>query len=253
MLKFIFLSALALCTAMQIPAQEPTLSDLDALTARWIDLRGALAEEKRQWRNRKAAWEEEIALLEEQAAVLGEELEATRDVLSTAEERRADVLARREQVDAELEEVDAVLNRAVAEARALAASLPDPLAAQLPTDLQSLLQPGTSDLPRAQRAQRLVAFLSTFESMQNRFHAVQQTLETDAGRRQVEVIYIGLARGFAVSPGNDWAAVGIPGGEGWTWTPGGVDPLEVRRLLEVYHRRETAALATVPLEVEDTP
>jgi hypothetical protein len=230
--------------------QEPALSDLDALTGRWIALRGTLAEEQRVWNNRKAAWQEEIALLEQEAEVLGQELETTREVLSTSEEQRADAQARRQEVEQQLNEADAVLNRGLTEVRQLAAMIPPPLRSRLPADLQSLLQPGSADLPRAQRAQRLVAFLSTLESMQNAYHGVQQTLETDAGRRQVEVLYIGLARGFAVSPGNDWAAMGTPAPEGWTWTEEGVNPREVRQLIEVYHRRETAALATLPLAVE---
>jgi hypothetical protein len=235
------------------PAREPTLSDLDTLTGRWISLRGTLAEEKRLWRNRKAAWEEEIALLEQQSEALGAELDTTREVLSTAEQRRADALARREEAESELGNADAVMDAAMRRIRRFASLIPVPLRAQLPTELQSLLEADAGNLPRAQRAQRMVAFLSTLESMQNRYHAVQQTLETDSGRRQVEVLYIGLARGFAVSPGNDWAAVGVPGETGWIWTPDAVEPAKVRKLLDVYHRRETADLASVPLQVEDAP
>jgi hypothetical protein len=239
--------------ALHLVGQEPTLSDLDALTGRWIELRGTLAEEVRLWRNRRAAWEEEIALLEQETGILRQELETTRDLLSTAEERRTDALARREQVEAHLDEADAVLDTALRDIRNLSPFIPAPLKDQLPHDLQRVLDDGAGDLPRAQRAQRLVAFLSTLESMQNRYHAVQQTLDTGTGRRQVEVLYLGLARGFAVSPNSDWAAVGVPGEDGWSWSPDGVDPLQVRRLIEVFHRRETAALATVPLQVEESP
>jgi len=244
-------AAASLVAACFLSAQEASLSDMDALTQQWIGLRSTLAEEKRVWERRKAAWEGEIELLEEQKRVLGTEVEATRDRLTSAEERRADVVARRETAEQELEEIDAVLKLAVQEAQLLARSIPEPLFQQLPSELQAFGSGKGAEVPRAQLAQRLVAFLSTVESMQNRFHAVQQTLETDAGRRQVEVLYMGFARAFAVSPGNDWAAVGTPGDSGWIWAAGGANPADVRQLLEVYHRRQTAMLVPVPLAVEE--
>ncbi len=248
------LLAVTLCgAACFVYGQEPSLSDLDALTQQWIGLRSTLSEEKRLWVRRKTAWEGELELLEEQKRVLGKEVEATRDRLTSAEERRADVVARRERAEQELEEIDTVLTQAVEEARQVARAVPEPLFQQLPSELQAFGTSKGAEVLRAQRAQRLVAFLSTIESMQNRFHAVQQTLETDAGRRQVEVLYMGLARGFAVSPGNDWAAVGTPGDAGWTWTSEGLNPVAVRQLLDVYHRRQTAMLVPVPVAVEEAP
>jgi len=250
---FSLLVAAVICFSRASHAREPALSDLDALTGRWIELRGTLAEERRLWKNRRASWKEEIDLLEEQSTALGKELEATRDVLSTAEERRADVQARREAAETELALLDEAMEQASREAVSLAATLPSPLHDQLPADLKSFLHDGGANLTRTQRAQRLIAFLSSFESMQNRFHVVRQTLDTDTGRRQVDVIYIGLARAFAVSPANDWSATGAPGNDGWTWAEGSVDPNEVRTLIEVHERRETATLATLPLQVEDKP
>lgn len=243
-----------LATALLRPcahAQEaPRLADLDALTSRWLDLRGTLAEEQRQWRNRKAAWETEIQLLTEQAEVLGDEVDRSRDTISSVEEEKADVLARRDQAETALEKADAVLDRYSRQARRLWNALPDSLRSELAVHLRSFASNGDSDLPRAQRAQRLVAFLSAIEGLQNRFHATRESVETEQGRRQVDVFYLGLARGFAVSQSNDWAAVGVPTDSGWVWTPGEVDPLAVRRLINVYQRQETASLATVPLAVE---
>jgi len=233
--------------------KPPSLADLDVLTARWIALRGTLAEESRLWKSRKTAWDEEIELLEEESTALGRQLDATREGFTTSKERRADMLARRESTGDELERVNIVLDQASHDIRNLAALAPSSLRATLPTELLAFIEDGAIDLPRTQRAQRLVAFLSTLESMQNRFHVVRETLEVNGTRRQVDVIYLGLARGFAVSPANDWAAVGTPTAEKWSWIPGTVDPQQVRLALNVYNRQETATLASLPLAVEDAP
>lgn len=253
-LLILFLCLGALCPP-GLPAQdsEPTLRDLDALTGRWIALRGTLAGEKRQWSHRKTAWNEQIALLEDEAEALGSELDATREVLSTAEERRADLLARRRELETSLARMDDTLADATRRARALADILPPPLASQLSSDLRAFAEGRTEDLPRAQRAQRLVAFLSAVEAMQNQIHAVSQTLNVQEARRQVDVVYIGLARAFAVSPGDDWAAVGVPGSKGWSWSPDAADPARVRALVEMARQNKTAALATLPMKVEESP
>lgn len=253
LLFLLFLSGAATLSPLSAQSSSPSLRDLDALTARWIALRGTLAEEQRQWRNRKNAWEQEIDLRQEEAAALETELDATREELSSTEERQSDLLARRQELETSLQSMDRTLDRASGRVRELANLLPPPLFDELSADLRAIARESSPPPPRAERAQRLVAFLSAVESMQNRTHAVSETLEVEGTRRQVDVLYLGLARGFAVSPRNDWAAVGTPGPEGWTWTPGSVDPDRVRKLVDIHQQRETATLVPLPLAVEETP
>lgn len=225
--------------------QDPALSDLDALTGRWIALRGTLAEEKRDWRERKSVWEEEIELLEEESSALQKEIEAGREVLSSAEERREALLARSGKTESELEELDTVLSRVRLEVETLLPLVPDSLRDRIPA-LQG-------DGGRSRDAQRLTAALAAIESLHNQLHGTRELIEMNGQARQVDVLYLGLARGFAVSPKNDWAAIGVPGEDGWIWSEGQVDPHSVRTLIEVYHQRETATLVPVPLTVEDSP
>jgi septal ring factor EnvC (AmiA/AmiB activator) len=234
-------------------APPPALRDLEALTAQWIELRGTLAEEKRNWVKRKAAWESELDLLEEQQRVLAAEIARSRDSISDVEENKAEVVARREQAEQDLQEVDAVLEDAIRNTLTVVLSVPESLKASWSTEVRSFSETGSPQAPRAQRAQRLVALLSGIESVQNRFHTVQERIATPQGTRLADVIYVGLGRGFAVSPTNDWSAVGTPGPQGWTWTPGEADPEQVRLLIQVHQQQETAALATVPFAVEETP
>lgn len=228
-----------------LTAETPSLQDLDALTARWIALRGTLAEEKREWQARKTVWEEEIELLEEESSALQREIESGREVLSSAEERRETLLARSEKTQTELEELDAVLSRNRLQVELLLNAVPDSLRDRIPA-LQG-------DGGRSRNAQRLTAALAAIESLHNQIHGTREMIAADGQARQADVLYLGLARGFAVSPKNDWAAVGVPGKNGWVWSQARVEPEAIRTLIEVYHQRETATLVNVPLAVEESP
>lgn len=234
-------------------AHEAKLSQLDSLTAQWIQLRSTLAEEKRIWKNRRQAWTDEIRLLEEQARILQQEIDDSREVLSNTEEQQAEIIAEKDQLETTMNQMEAKLEKSIREARKVTGMLPPSLEAKLSSELRSLLENEGRDLPRAQRAQRVVALLSTLESIQNQVHVVSETLESEQGRRQVSVLYLGLSVGFAVSPNQDWAAVGVPGQDGWMWSPGGVDPQAVHTLIEVNEKRQTATLVEVPFPKEVTP
>jgi hypothetical protein len=71
----------------------------------------------------------------------------------------------------------------------------------------------------------------------------------------VDVLYIGLARGFAVTPDSDWAAIGVPDEAGWAWTPAPSNAGMIRKAIAVVNRQQTAQLVELPLQVagEVTP
>lgn len=240
------------------PAEEPgsvSLGDLDALTGRWIELRGQLAEESRLWENRKTRWEEEIRLLREESEILKQELAAGRDFRTSYEEERTQQLARAEQAASELRRLEEVLEKTVRELTRLFPIIPESLGQSLPLDAAELTAEKSGENARVRRSQELLAVLSGLEAMQNRFHVERERIETGGQRRQVDVLYLGLARAWAVSPDGTWAGIGRPGETGWEWTAGGVDPLQVQKALQVHNRQITAELVPLPLHIsgEDQP
>jgi hypothetical protein len=235
-----------------LPAQTPTLSEVEGLTRQWIALRSTLAEEARQWQQRKAAWQEEIALLEQQAQKLEEACAASREEMTSADARQADVQNRRDHAGQELQNVDRVLEQAGRRARQSYDRIPPSLQQTLPEECHQLFT--TPDrMTRTERAQALVTILSSLEAMQLEWHTGREILQTTEGTRQVDTLYLGLAQAFAVSPDNDWAAVGRPGSDGWSWQEGEVDAASVRRLIGIQQELEPATLISLPLQVEATP
>lgn len=230
--------------------RQDALGELDALVERWMALRTTMAEEKRDWEARREQWAEEIALLEREAATLKEEIDAGHTFASSVETKRAAVLARKERMEAERRKLRAVLDRAETDLRRWRERIPPALMASVTGfDALPATQTEAGKRPLTKRAQTVAALYTQIETLQNRFHAARETLDVAGTRRQVDVLYIGLARAFAVSPANDWAAVGVPADAGWTWTLSVEDAQSVRRAIDVLSRRETAQLVTLPMRV----
>jgi hypothetical protein len=235
-----------------LAAQEPApvhLQDLETLTEQWIGLRGTLAEEERMWRQRKARWLEEIALLREEAAALRQEKETQTGFLDRFDLERGKLLEQAELLRAELNALDRILASRRRDVENLAAEVPEGLNASLPVALKTAQKPVEEF--RMPNAQHLMAFLSGIESIQNRFHATREVLEINGERRQVEVLYAGLAQAWAVTPDRSVAGVGTPGPEGWIWDFSNTDPEQVHLALQVFQRQETATLTQLPLSLPE--
>jgi len=247
---------LLVVVALRTPADEAAhaggdLKTLDGLVGRWMTLRTTIAEEKREWEARRKQWEEEIALLEQESATLKKEIDEGDTFSSSVEKNRAAALTRKERMEGELHKLRAVLDRAEADLRQWRARIPPGLMGSLDSVFDALpaTQKDAEKAPLTKRAQTVAALYTQIETLQNRFYASRETLDVDGTRRQVDVLYVGLARAFAVSPANDWAAVGTPCNTNWTWSPSSRDAAAIRRALTVLNRQETACIVALPMQV----
>jgi hypothetical protein len=247
---------LLVLNARPVPAEEASgarddLATLDGLVGRWMALRTTIAEEKSEWEARRTQWEEEIALLEREAATLKKEIGEGDTFTSSVEKERAETLERKEQMQAELDDLQGVLDRAESDLRRWLARIPPGLMAPLTAGFDALpaTQKEAEKLLLTKRAQTVAALYAQIETLQNRFHVVRETLDVEGSRRQVDVLYVGLARAFAVSPADDWASVGTPSDTAWTWKPSPQDAPVIRRAIDVLNRQATAQLVALPMQV----
>ncbi len=63
----------------------------------------------------------------------------------------------------------------------------------------------------------------------------------------MDVLYLGLACGYAVSTDNSIAAMGSPSGSGWQWTIQPDIAPEVRSLIQIQKKEQPPALVTLPM------
>ena len=228
------------------------LSTLEGLVGEWAELRTTLAAEKREWEERKSFWVEEIGLLEKEIASLREERDEIREFSSSVEEEREALLKEKETLTATLEAFRPVLDRMEVRLRREVEALPEPLAEGL-VDAVTGFPASSAEAAETRvvdRVQKVASVMAGLEELHNGLHSVRQVLQAEGGtRREVNVLYAGLARGFAVSADGEWAAVGVPGEEAWTWRPRPELAERIRSALAVMEQRTTAKLVTLPMGV----
>ena len=95
-----------------------------------------------------------------------------------------------------------------------------------------------------------MALYTEIEKLHHDIHDLKELLTMpDDSRREVDVLYLGLARAFAVSTDNAWAANGTPTGKGWHWETRENIADPVRRAISIYKREEPAAFVELPLAI----
>lgn len=248
----ILLGSLVSLSTTMVASGTVTITDLDALVGRWMDLRSATADETRQWQARREQWQVEIRLLEEEKAKLAREVDAFKTFASTLEKDRVTLLARKETMKQVLQALEPLIARTEKRLQAWRPWIPTALAPRLGKIFDALPQAADtgSQSPLSERIQRVVALYTQIETLQAGLHTTREILDTgNAARRQVDILYIGLARAFAVSPDNLWAAVGAPRAQGWEWTERSAVAPQVRLALQLLERQKTAALVDLPMAV----
>lgn len=89
--------------------------------------------------------------------------------------------------------------------------------------------------------------MSEIEKTENGIHVVRELLMIEDQRREMDVIYLGLGCGFAVSPANSVAAIGYPAKGGWQWTASPEIAAEVRKLIDIKNHELPPQIITLPI------
>ncbi len=250
MIRTLFLFLLGGASTLYLRADpEPSLRSLEGLVEQWADLRLEISEEQRAWDEQKAQLNREIDLLEKEKGLLGEQIATASHVQESDASRRTEDIRRKEQLTEILDAIAPLINRAEAMLKAWPDRLPPPLRESLEPTFRKL---GDDRGSAALRLQRVVSLYTEIEKLQNGIHVVKELLTLpDGSRREVDVCYIGLAQGYAVSSDGEWAAIGKPGPEGWGWETRPNEAGAIREAISVYRRELPARLVVLPFVVEE--
>ena len=224
---------------------------LQALVRQLISLQVEANEEETRWQEEKAHLETTLSLLEKERAKLAPEIasaKARTDAAMTEREQLAETIGNAEAV---LENTDIALRangeRLLNSYNALPDSLKKPLVLAADRVRDALFGEARSrTLPYKLR------LVSAFAADLNRFlssvHTVKEVHEVGASDPvEVDVLYIGGAIGYYVSPLELHAGVIVRTSDGWKVVPRNHLATAVRRALAVYRKEEPAALIDLPV------
>ena len=244
-----FVGGFLLCSTVSVRADSPSLTTLEGLVEQWVSLRGQTYAEQLAWDRQAEHWRQEIGLLREEERQLDAQLERTTRFEAAEDSRTTNQLARKTELSTALTGVSVIVDRAAITLSQLLPAIPPSLqSADIERATRELLDPALSQSP-ARRVQLLVGVLDEIETLQNRNHVVRELLDPGTGqRREMDVVYLGLARGYAISPDDAVLASGIPTQTGWHWSELDASATDaIRTLTRILNEEQPPAVVSIPM------
>jgi hypothetical protein len=201
-----------------------------------------ISRERADWEAEKASMAELLALHRRELVLLDDELAKAGMSAAGHEERMTGARAELGRLRAVREKVAGTVAATVPRMRRLAKMFPAPLRAEARADLAALDAWHPGDEPR-DGLRALLGAVSKAEAFHRRITRAREVRDG----REVEVIYLGLARAYYLGGGT--AGTGVPGPDGWVWS--GVPELEkpLERVLAVLEKKRPPEVVRLPVRI----
>ena len=106
----------------------------------------------------------------------------------------------------------------------------------------------------ADRLRLVFGLLTEIDQFANGVYLFRQPLtDPQQVRREMDILYLGLAVAFAVSADGTSAAAGAPAAGGWEWRWDPALAPSVRTAVAIYRKEQPASFVVLPLELNPEP
>ncbi len=241
--SIIILLVLALPLAAQQP--DPAITELRETISKIVDTQTLESRERLDWQSRKAEMQALLELHQRELALLDEELAKAGQSAPGHQDTTDSLKSEIESLRASRRATSEAVARNVPRAIALAKRFPSPLIQDAETELAALDAWKPSDEPR-EALQSVIALLAKAHQFNRRLTRVPEIRD----KREVEVLYLGLARAFyADREGN--AGIGRPGPDGWTWQARPEIHSELTTAFATLDKKLPPTMVELPLQLKE--
>ena len=240
------LTILLLLTTLWSAAQEtdPAVIELRETISKIVDTQTLESKERTDWQARKAEMQALLELHQKELALLDEELEKAGQSAPGHDDSTESLKSEIETLKASRRATSEAVARNVPRAIALAKRFPAPLLKDTEPELTTLAAWKSSDEPR-EALQSIISLLAKAHQFNRRLTRVSEIRDN----REVEVLYLGLARAFyADRKGN--AGIGQPGPDGWSWKPRPEIHSELTTAFATLDKKLPPTMVKLPLEIK---
>jgi septal ring factor EnvC (AmiA/AmiB activator) len=236
------IAAVAL-TTLSATGTSSDVNALENLVRQWVELRTNISSEQQAWKTQRKQLQQSIALLTRET----EELDRILANYRKQQDSQSDHVTRQRQRKAILENqlarTDAIATNTIHEIQLIIPQIPEPIRSE---SMRTLLL-NDNQATTLQRIQILTAVMGEINHLENQVHCVKELIEINGQRRAMDVVYLGLARGFAVSDDNSTAAVGMPFPAGWRWQATPNHASTIRKMVDIAKNNITPQLVSIRL------
>lgn len=228
----------------------PTLDETRLTLSKWIETQQIISKERNDWAQGKEILQGRIELVGKEVSVLKERITQSESAVAESDKKKQELTA---QNDA-LKTTAAQLNDAVAgmegQIRKLAKQMPEPIATKLQPLLQRMPAEGApSRVSTAERFQNVLGILNELNRANSEI-TVAYEIRTlaDGTSSEVQVIYVGLAQAYYISPRGE-AGIGRPSEDGWKWAPAPEAAASILLALEIIQGKHSPSFVPVPIDI----
>jgi hypothetical protein len=239
--------ALVVMWTMTLRAETPPVTELQGVVSEWIQLRSTISREQQAWEGEQERLEAYIDVLERRRDVMVAEVEANREVRTSASTQVGELARRQGELEAVLSEFDPTLTQVEQTAATWLAKLPAPLQGEARTTMGAGSIGGASSTTVAARLQRYLSFCAALETLRSRIEVKRQEVETDGVSHEYEMLYLGAAQAYGITPNRAKAVWGYPVDGRWQWTRIDAQAPDVAAAIDMLANDAPARYVTLPV------
>ena len=231
--------------------RSPTLEETRLTLSKWIETQQIISKERNDWQQGREILQGRIELVGKEVTQLKDRI-AQSEAAVQESNRKRDELAKQ---NAQLKETGAQLAASVtqmeARVRKLAKVAPEGVAKRLEPLLQRIpSDPASTRVSVAERFQNVLGILNELNKANSEITIAYEIRQlADGTSSEVQVIYVGLAQAYYLSPRGE-AGIGRPTDEGWTWRPAGDQADEIYTALEIIQGKHPPAFVALPVSIQ---
>jgi hypothetical protein len=233
--------------------RRPQLAAAREVMKQFGETRRLISEERSNWRRGRELLDGRIAMLNSDIAALDESTKKIRDEIK---ERQQTLNDKQRENKAFKDASDSLAATVVTLERRTSTLL-----RQLPEVLVSRIQPFVDRLPEdpdqtelsiLQRFQTVLGILKEVNRFNSEISVSEMRIQHEGKDVLVTALFVGLGRGYYVSPKGDMAGIGTATAEGWVWTPADEAAPQIAKLVAIWQKKELPAFVKVPVDINSS-
>ncbi|MEM7310359.1 MAG: DUF3450 family protein [Planctomycetota bacterium] len=253
------LTALGLCTALFLRAssgasvqEEGVLDDTRNALSEWVEVRGVISKEKRDWELGKSILGDQIELLQRQIDALREEIGKANEDAAKLDVTRTELFEEDERLREASDVLAGMLTDFEARTSTLLERMPQPLQIQVaPLSQRFPEDPENTELSLSDRFSTIVGILALADKFNQEITAQSELRQLPSGEdASVTTLYLGLGQAYYATVDGTDAGIGTSGPDGWTWRDAGEHAEEIARAIAIFNNEDVADFVRLPIRID---
>jgi Skp family chaperone for outer membrane proteins len=246
-----FVLAMALVLPGLRVAAADTVESVHRTAIEWVKLREEKARVERDWAQERDLIQATIPALQERLQQLEDKRKLTEEQTANARRETEQEAAKGAALFAGLEKTNERLRQVSRELLQLRGSLPPRLNRALELAFGSL---GDESLGPADRMRAVITVLDRCAQFNGAITFSEEALVLDGSKEKVvEVLYWGLAQGYALDRATNQAYVGRPGATGWTWELRPEAASKISAAITIHRDEAEPRFVMLPAKIDGAP